>query len=68
MEADNLILLKKGKLITCGNVKELIKDENLFIKNDIELPFIINLSYKLKAYELIDKLIYTTDEMVEEIW
>lgn len=68
MESDNLILLKKGKLITCDSIKEVIKDENLFIKNDIGLPFIINLSYKLKNYELIDELIYTTEEMVDEIW
>lgn len=68
MDSDNLILLKKGKLITIGRIKELIKDENLFIKNDIQLPFIINLSYKLKSYELIDDLIYTTDEMADKIW
>lgn len=66
--SDNLLVLKSGKLSISGTVKELIKDENIFIKNNIKLPFIIDLSYKLKAYELIDKLIFDTDEMVEELW
>lgn len=66
--ADNLIIMKNGKIIDYKEVKELIEEENKFTKNDIKLPFLIDLSYKLKSYELIDRLIYDCDEMVDEIW
>ena len=66
--ADNLILIRNGKIIDSGSVKDLIQDEKLFLKNDIKLPFLIDLSYKLKAYDLIDEVIYNYDEMVYKIW
>lgn len=66
--ADNLIIMKNGKIIDYKEVKELIEEENKFTKNDIKLPFLIDLSYKLKSYELIDRLIYDYEEMVDEVW
>ena len=68
MFADNLILIKNGRIIENGSVKNLIQNETLFLKNDIKLPFLIDLSYKLKAYDLIDDLIFDYDKMVDEIW
>lgn len=66
--SDYLIILKKGKIKKFGETKELIKDENIFIKNKLKLPFIVDLSHKLKAYEILDDVIYDIDEMVDEIW
>lgn len=66
--ADNILIIKNGNIIATGTLEELVKQENLFSKNDLKLPFIIDLSYKLKAYEVIDRLIYDTDEMVDELW
>lgn len=65
---DNLIIIKNGKIIINDDVKNLMENESLFLKNDIKLPFLVDLSYKLKAYDLIDKLIYDDNEMVNEIW
>lgn len=65
---DNILIIKKGKITATGTLEELVQEENLFSKNDLKLPFIIDLSYKLKAYDLINKLIYDTDEMVNELW
>lgn len=68
MFADNLLIIKDGKIIEQGESKELLKNENLFVKNDIELPFMSDLSNKIMSYELIDKPIYDMNEMVDEIW
>lgn len=65
---DNILIIKNGKINAIGTLEELVQKENLFSKNDLKLPFIIDLSYKLKAYEVIDRLIYDTDEMVDELW
>ena len=66
--ADNLVMLKNGKILANDSVKELIEDESLFLKNNINLPFLVDLSHKLRAYNLIDKILYNTKEMVDEIW
>lgn len=66
--ADKLILLKNGMIVCSEDTKKLMEDEALFIKNKIKLPFIVDLSHKLKSYNLIDKIFYDMDEMVDEIW
>ncbi len=68
MFADNLSIIKNGKIIEQGESIELLKNETLFLKNDIEMPFIVDLSNKMKTYELIDRPIYDMNEMVDEIW
>ena len=68
MFADNLIIIKEGKIYEQGELEELLQNENLFIKNDIELPFMSDLSNKIMSYQLIDRPIYEMDEMVDEIW
>ena len=68
MIADNLVVIKDGKIVEQGELEDLLQNENLFIKNDIELPFMSDLSNKIMSYELIDKPIYEMDEMVDEIW
>ena len=66
--ADNLLIIKSGKIIEMGEPKKLLENESLFIKNDVDIPFISDLSNKMIAYELINKPIYDMNEMVEEIW
>lgn len=68
MFSDNLLVIKNGKIAINGNIKELLINENLFLKNDVKLPFLIDLSFKLKIYDLIDRLVFDIDEMVDEIW
>lgn len=68
MLADNLIIVKSGKIVEQGELKKLLENENLFVKNDVELPFLSDLSNKMVAYELIDRPIYDINEMVDEIW
>ena len=66
--ADNLIIMNDGKIIECMGLKEILNDEKIFIKNDIKLPFLVDLSHKLKSYELIDDIILNKNEMVDTIW
>lgn len=61
--ADNIAIIE-NKSILINDTKE-----NIF-KNDYlkSYPFIIDLSKKLCSYELINNIIYTQEELVEEIW
>lgn len=66
--SDNLIVIKNKKILVNDSIDKLMENENLFTKNSIKFPFLVDLSYKLKAYDLIDKLIYNIEEMVDKIW
>ena len=68
MISDRIIVLKDGKIVENDKRNNLFLKESIFIKNGIKLPFIIDLSYKLQSYGLIDKLIYNSEEMVNELW
>ena len=65
--ADNMLILEKN------NLKEITKtdffnNDSLFIDNNIEIPFIYDLSSKLKLYNLIDSNINDMKEMVNRVW
>ena len=46
----------------------IINNLDVFKKANITIPFMIELSDKLKAYELIDLLVIDMNEMINQIW
>lgn len=65
---ENVIIMNNGKIITQSSLQEILNDERKFTKNNLKLPFVVDLSHKLKSYELIDDITLEIDEMVNEIW
>ena len=61
--SDNIIILKEGKIII-NDKKEKVFESDLLDN----YPFIIDLSNKLKYYELVDKISYSYKELVNEVW
>ena len=45
-----------------------MKYDRALNKIGIELPFIVDLSNKLSAYNMIDKIYFDMEEMVDDIW
>ena len=66
--SDNIMILNNGELVETGNNREILQKENIFIKNGLKLPFIIDLSNKLKDYGLVENLVYDNESLVDEIW
>ena len=46
----------------------MIKDNKLFEENNLELPFMLEVTNKLRYYGLVKNDINTVDELVEELW
>lgn len=65
---EDIILLDKGNIILKGLKEEVLLEEKVFNKLNLELPFMVSLSIKLKYYGLVDRLIFDMEEMVDEIW
>ncbi len=68
MIASDILILNNGELVKFDNKEKIFESEDTFIKNGLKLPFIIDLSYKLKSYNLIDHIIYNERDMVKELW
>ena len=65
---DDIILIDKGNIILKGPKEEVLLEEKVFNKLNLDLPFMVSLSIKLKYYGLIDRLIFDMEEMVDEVW
>lgn len=57
-----------NKQIITGNLKDILKNEKLFKNSKQKLPFMADLSLKLKYYELIDDIILDESKMVDALW
>lgn len=63
-----VILIDCGKVILNGDKELVFKEEKIFNKIGLEMPFMASLSIKLMYYNLIDKMIFDMDEMVDKLW
>lgn len=65
---DYLYILDKGKILLEGIPIEVLKKDNVLNKIGLQIPFMIDLSVKLKDYNLIDDTILNMDKMVNLLW
>lgn len=64
----NVALIGEQKIIKQGSLKEILQDEKTFKKIKQKLPFMADLSTKLKYYNLIDDIILDESKMVDALW
>lgn len=65
---DNIIIIKDGEILI-NEAKELVYEkESLFKLAHQQVPFVVDLSVKLKYYGLIDKMYYDMVEMIGDLW
>lgn len=65
---DDVIIIGNGKVELSGNILDIISDENKIKKLGLNLPFVIDLSNKLKYYGMVDKLYFNEKELIDAIW
>ena len=64
----DLSILDKGKIVKEGDILTVLSDDSMLNRLGFRLPFMIDLSLKLKYYNLVDKIILNQKEMVEMLW
>lgn len=67
-ENDQIILLSKYKIIKECFYNDLYNYDQLFYQNNLEIPFMIDLSIKLKTYNLINKNYTNKENLVDDLW
>ena len=68
INGDILMVMDNGKIVLNGPIKEVLLEEKTFNKLGISLPFMAELSMKLKYYGLVDDIILDMNEMVDVLW
>lgn len=66
--SDYLYIIGNKKIILEGNPLEVLERDNIINKVGLNLPFMIDLSVKLKDYELLDKIELNKNRMVNTLW
>lgn len=66
--ADRLYIINDKKIVLEGSPLEVLEKDNIINKAGLNLPFMIDLSVKLKDYELLDSIILDKKRMVNALW
>lgn len=64
----DIVILNSGSVIMNDKKEIVLTKEKLFKDANLELPFIADLSLKLKYYGLIDHIILDMNKMVRVLW
>lgn len=65
--SDYTIILDK-KIVYQDFTKNILKDIKIFEDNNLQPPFLLDVSCKLKYYEILDKNVKSIDKLVNELW
>ncbi len=63
-----IAFLSNQKILNRNKIKIALLNEKLFIQNNIDYPFMADLSLKLKYYGLVEDLILKDNKMVDLLW
>lgn len=66
--SDRIILLKDGHILSDGGKNSILEHEKEFRKIGMKRPFIVELSSKLKYYNLVEKLYLSDSRLVKDLW
>jgi len=66
--SDRLVILNDGKIVVDGAFPEVFSEERVMRKIGLEVPFAIELSQKLRVYNVIDNLELDLERLVSKIW
>lgn len=68
IHSDRLIILNDGIIVIDGAFPEVFSEERVMRKIGLEVPFGVELSQKLKVYNIIDNLELDLERLVSLIW
>ena len=66
--SDRLIILNDGKIVVDGSFPSVFEEELVMRKIGLEVPFSVELSKKLKLYNLVSDIKLDLEGLVNELW
>jgi len=68
LETDKLYIINNGETVLSGDPMRVLEKDNIINKIGLDIPFMIDLSVKLRDYNLIDKIILDKDKLINTLW
>ena len=68
INSDYLIIFNENKIILEGEPLKVLEKDNTINKVDLDLPFMIDLSSKLKDYDLIEQIEIDKEALINKLW
>ena len=65
---DYIYLMDNYEIVKEGNKDDVLSDTKFINDHNLRVPFMYDLSDKLKMYKLIDKVYLSMEDMVNDIW
>ena len=66
--SDTLHIIKDGEVILSGEPLTVLQKDNLINKAGLNVPFMIDLSVKLRDYDLIKDIILEKEKLIDTLW
>lgn len=66
--SDYLYIIENGTIVLQGKPVEVLEKDNIINKIGLNIPFMVDLSVKLKDYNLVDSIELIPEKMVENLW
>ena len=66
--SDYLYIIDNEKIILKGAPLDVLEKDNILNKLGLELPFMLDLSVKLRDYDLISALELDQERLVDKLW
>lgn len=66
--SDYIYVINTGKIVIEGEPLNVLEKDNILNKAGLNLPFMIDLSVKLRDYDLIKNIELDMDRMVDTLW
>ena len=66
--SNQLCIINNGKVILHGEPLVILQKDNIINKAGLRVPFMVDLSVKLRDYDLIKKIELDQDRMIEQLW
>ena len=64
----SILILSKGEVIDYASTRKVLQNEKQLESLGLDIPFMVDLSNKLKYYELVDKMYLNMKDMVDDLW
>ena len=68
LQSDYMYVINESKIVIEGSPISVLEKDNVLNKAGLNLPFMMDLSVKLKDYDLIKKIELDMDGMVDTLW
>ena len=66
--SDAILVIDDGLVRYSGRLGDILEHDNALTRMGIEIPVMMDMSLKLKFYNLLDKVILNEEEMVDTLW